>query len=291
VTQMDGRPPARLTIGEFSRMTYLSATTLRHYHAVGLLEPAEVDAVTGYRYYSTDQIADAHVVRRLRDLDMPIREVRVVVRTTDPAARNAVIAAHLAEMEQRLRATTDAVASLRDLLTAPVDVLDVRYRTVAPMPTWSITADVAQHEIHPWAGRTLRRLIAAVGRCARTGPPGALYEPPFFEDGRGKVTAFVPTSRHDAPPGTIVATVLPATDLAVGLHRGRLTDLDRSYGALGRVIAERGIGVDGPIREHFLGRDGAVHLVEVAWPIDRTRQIPPECEPSESSSERTMRLG
>jgi hypothetical protein len=31
----------RLAIGDFSRMTHLSVKALRHYHDVGLLEPAE----------------------------------------------------------------------------------------------------------------------------------------------------------------------------------------------------------------------------------------------------------
>src|SRR3954452_6026317 len=102
---MDGRPGARLTIGQFSRMTYLSATTLRHYHAVGLLEPAEVDPATGYRHYTTDQLAAAHVIRRLRGLDMSIRDRRRGGAADDAGPPNAVIAAHLTEMEDRLRAT------------------------------------------------------------------------------------------------------------------------------------------------------------------------------------------
>ena len=38
----DGVMPAQLTIGDFSRITHLSIKTLRHYHRVGLLEPADV---------------------------------------------------------------------------------------------------------------------------------------------------------------------------------------------------------------------------------------------------------
>ena len=49
---------ANLTVGEFSRMTYLSVKTLRHYHQVGLLEPAQVNPGTGYRYYLAEQIPD-----------------------------------------------------------------------------------------------------------------------------------------------------------------------------------------------------------------------------------------
>jgi DNA-binding transcriptional MerR regulator len=54
-----------LTVGDFSQMTYLSVTTLRHYHQVGLLEPAEANPDNGYRYYSQDQIPAVRVIRRL----------------------------------------------------------------------------------------------------------------------------------------------------------------------------------------------------------------------------------
>jgi DNA-binding transcriptional MerR regulator len=39
----------RLGIGDFSRMTYLSVKALRRCHEMGLVEPAYVDASTGYR--------------------------------------------------------------------------------------------------------------------------------------------------------------------------------------------------------------------------------------------------
>ena len=42
-----GPMPAALTIGDFSRATQLSVKTLRHYHRVGLLAPADVDTDTG----------------------------------------------------------------------------------------------------------------------------------------------------------------------------------------------------------------------------------------------------
>jgi len=261
---------AALTIGQFARMAQLSATTLRHYHAVGLLEPAAVDPATGYRRYTMDQVADAHVVRRLRQLDMSIDDVRAVMAAADHAARDALIAEHLAVMEQRLRATADAVASLRELLVAPLDVLDVRPRAIAATPAWTIGAEVALADVARWATPALRRLVVAIGREHRTGPPGVLYEPALFDAGCGRAVAFVPTSRTERPAPPITAAVLPAVDVVVGVHRGRLADLDRSYAAVGRVVAEHRTGTVGPIREHFLGRDGAVHVVEIAWPVDLT---------------------
>jgi DNA-binding transcriptional MerR regulator len=40
---------AGLTVGDFSRATHLRVKTLRHYHQVGLLQPATVNPDTGYR--------------------------------------------------------------------------------------------------------------------------------------------------------------------------------------------------------------------------------------------------
>lgn len=40
---------ALLTIGDFSRMTFLSVKAPRHYYEVGLLEPVGIDPDRGYR--------------------------------------------------------------------------------------------------------------------------------------------------------------------------------------------------------------------------------------------------
>jgi DNA-binding transcriptional MerR regulator len=73
-----------LAIGDFSRMTHLSVKALRHYHDVGLLEPAEVDPASGYRFYEPSQVPIAQVIRRLRDLGMPLDDIKEVPRCTRP---------------------------------------------------------------------------------------------------------------------------------------------------------------------------------------------------------------
>ncbi len=73
----------QLTIGAFSRLTHLSVKTLRYYHEVGLLEPAVVDADSGYRYYRPGQAHSAQLVRRFRDLGLPVADVKAVLAATD----------------------------------------------------------------------------------------------------------------------------------------------------------------------------------------------------------------
>jgi DNA-binding transcriptional MerR regulator len=81
---------------DFCRATHLSVKMLRHYHEIGLLEPAGVDPGTGYRRYSTGQIATAQVIRRFRDLDMPLDQIQAVLAAPDSQARSRPICAHLA---------------------------------------------------------------------------------------------------------------------------------------------------------------------------------------------------
>ncbi|MFI5283582.1 MAG: MerR family DNA-binding transcriptional regulator [Candidatus Dormibacterales bacterium] len=44
------------SIGRFSRLSGIPVSHLRHYHEVGLLQPAHIDPESGYRYYATAQI-------------------------------------------------------------------------------------------------------------------------------------------------------------------------------------------------------------------------------------------
>jgi DNA-binding transcriptional MerR regulator len=74
-----------LSIGDFARATHLSIKTLRHYHRSGLLEPAEVDPQTRYRRYTTDQIPTAQIIRRFRNLDMPLNEICAVLAASRPS--------------------------------------------------------------------------------------------------------------------------------------------------------------------------------------------------------------
>jgi carboxypeptidase Q len=80
--------PSLLAIGDFARATHLSVKTLRHYHESGLLEPADVDPQNGYRRYTADQISTAQIIRRFRDLDMPLNDIHAVLTAPDLQTRN-----------------------------------------------------------------------------------------------------------------------------------------------------------------------------------------------------------
>ena len=168
---------ASLAIGDFSRATYLSVKTLRHYHHIGLLEPVDVDAATGYRRYTTQQIPIAQVIRRFRPLDMPLDESTAVIAAPDVARRNALIAAHLSRLEGNLARTQEAVASLRNLLQAPSPAapLDIRHRRVEVTNAAAIREITDVENILAWYHGALGELYAtlAAQRLPGLAPPAA----------------------------------------------------------------------------------------------------------------------
>ncbi|MER8039814.1 MerR family transcriptional regulator [Streptomyces hydrogenans] len=77
-----------MPIGTFAQRSGLTSSALRFYADSGLLPPAEVDPVSGYRYYSTDQVARATALRQLRELAMPLSAVEAVLGSeVDEASR------------------------------------------------------------------------------------------------------------------------------------------------------------------------------------------------------------
>jgi DNA-binding transcriptional MerR regulator/catechol 2,3-dioxygenase-like lactoylglutathione lyase family enzyme len=99
-----------LPIGRFASLTGLSIHALRHYDDVGLLHPADVDAASGYRRYSRDQIDSAKLIRRLRWLGMPIDEIREAVRG-DNTTVAAAIATHRSRLEREMSLLNDRIAA------------------------------------------------------------------------------------------------------------------------------------------------------------------------------------
>jgi DNA-binding transcriptional MerR regulator len=257
-----------LTIGEFSKMSYLSVKALRHYHEVGLLEPAAVDPSSGYRLYSGTQVSTAQAIRRFRDLDMPIEHIRTVLDAPDVAARNDAILTHLQHMQDQLTRTQTTIASLQALLEqVPRDAV-VELRAVPTTSALAITELVGFDDCPAWLETALTELHGALegAGIAPAGPDGALYPDEFFELGAGHVMAFVPIAGPTSAvaSGRVAPLELAAGNVAVLVHDGPFTELDQTYGALGTVVAERGIGVPGPIREHYLDDERA----EVCWPIN-----------------------
>jgi DNA-binding transcriptional MerR regulator len=269
---------APLSIGDFSRATHMSLKALRHYHRLGLLVPEVIDPGTGYRRYGANQIRDAQVISRFRQLGMPLAEIRALLEAPTLQGRQRLITGHLDRLEGTMHQTAAAVASLRDLLAGPPPATaEVTHRSQPETLAAGISdvLDLALASV--WYQGAIGELLATIAAqgVAPAGPPGGIYDGDLFARERGPATLFIPVDREVIPAGRVRTEVVPAAELAVIVHRGGHDGIDRSYGALAEHVASRALAVEGPTREYYLaGRhnsaDPADWRTEIGWPIFRT---------------------
>lgn len=134
-------------IGEFSKLMQVSVRMLRHYDEAGLLKPAKTDPVTGYRYYSAEQIPRMRRILFLRDTGFGVAEMKPVLDgwNDDAVARL---------LEEKKRAVTAEIANLENRAVK----IDMGLRDLAENRL-GLHADVSIKSVSSYPVLSLRRVI------------------------------------------------------------------------------------------------------------------------------------
>ncbi len=119
-----------MSIGEFARMSRLSAKALRLYDELGLLAPARVDPVSGYRWYAAGQLDNARLVASLRQIGVPLAQIQPIL-SLEPVAAAAQVGAYWSGAEADHAARRDLAGYLVDRLTGKRNVMyEVKVRDI-----------------------------------------------------------------------------------------------------------------------------------------------------------------
>ncbi|ALC53728.1 MerR family transcriptional regulator [Bacillus cereus] len=87
----------RFTIGEMAKMHNIAESTLRYYDEKGIFHPSIVDPQTNYRYYTIDQFSLLDTIKFLRQLNIPLKEIKKYI-----DERNPTYALNLLEKQQEM---------------------------------------------------------------------------------------------------------------------------------------------------------------------------------------------
>jgi DNA-binding transcriptional MerR regulator len=252
-------------IGAFARVGQVSVRTLHHYDDLGLLPPAQVDPQTGYRWYRADQLQRLNRILALRDLGLPLTEVRKVVddelsvdelrgmlrlRQAEARDRMAAEAERLSRVEARLRQIeTEGRVGEYDVVVKSLEPQHVAMVDTTATAFGNVT-------LGPIFGRLFGELHGELDRFGVTtaGPEIALYEPSEDPDSPITVMASVPIAEADDVRSDRIAVVdLPAVArAAVTIHRGSMARVEEGYQALLRWADDTGEQIDGFSREVYL---------------------------------------
>ncbi|MGO4647574.1 MerR family transcriptional regulator [Nocardia sp. 2YAB30] len=106
---------ALITIGGLAQASGLTASALRFYDDCGLLTPARVDPLTGYRYYREAQRERATLIRQLRAIDLPLETIAQIL-SRDPAVAGQLLDHHVDDLARRAREAAQIAAAVKESL-------------------------------------------------------------------------------------------------------------------------------------------------------------------------------
>jgi DNA-binding transcriptional MerR regulator len=262
-----------LAIGAFASAAQLSLKALRLYAQLGILLPSYVDPDSGYRYYSAGQLAQARLIRALRQIDMPLASIRRVLTASSPEAEQLVLE-YCQELEARAAQARQAVPDLIIYLRkeSPPMAHEVTVRSVAPQRLISITRRVKVDQLDTHIRESLDRLhaLVAAGGGSVAGAPFGIYHGPINTEDDGPLEVCLPIARPLASTGEVEAGELAAGKVATVMLTGAECDFPAilaGYDAAYDWIRANGYEAAGPPREIWHSAPGADARMEIALPF------------------------
>ncbi|WP_242784586.1 MerR family transcriptional regulator [Bacillus cereus] len=149
----------RFTIGEMAKMHNIAESTLRYYDEKGIFHPSTVDSQTNYRYYTIDQFSLLDTIKFLRQLNIPLKEIKKYIDERNPAyalnllekqqemmlKKQREIEYALAKMEHRIHLIKEATkAKAEQMVIKEIPQRKITAIAVAP----NTTDDMFEYYIH-----------------------------------------------------------------------------------------------------------------------------------------------
>ena len=275
-------------ISEFSRIARVTIDTLRHYDALGLLKPAQVDPNTGYRYYAAKQLKALNRILVLKESGFSLDEIARIVqdKLTNEEIRGMLKAQLLLAEREMLAAQArqeQIIARLNYLeLEEKMPAYEITLKPVEALTLAAIRETVPTIEQMPTRCGELFQTIAQwmVANHLPFGPTMTIYHgEDFTQENIDTECAFIipdPAAVQavaSTPPIVIrIQEALPcvaSTIVSDDFYR-KLDWLTPAYHALARWIEENGYRVVGPAREVFYGSPESGDLAaEIQFPVQK----------------------
>ena len=280
---MDARPGGEkmrrdlLSIGEFSRMGRLTVKALRLYDEQGILKPGYTDPQSGYRYYSSAQLAEANLVRMLRSLELSLDDIREYLRESDPARRSELLEKHRVEVERRLERYRSIVASVERLAERKGETMERTMETkeLEDQPVVGMRFTTSGAKIGEDIGRAFQAIFGFLGKAGvpPAGPPFGLYYDEEFKEESIDAEICVPVAGEVEGAGELVGHIVKGGKVASTMHTGPFDEVGPAWEDLMAWIGENGFKPAGPAREVYLVGPGQVespaeYRTEIICPIE-----------------------
>ena len=270
-----------IKIGDFARLSQVSVVTLRYYDEMDLLKPVKVDAFTGYRFYSADQLPLLNRILALKDLGFSLEQIKLMLADglTLDQLRGMLTMQHN-EVEKRLADERERLlrieARLRQIeLEDKMPKYDVVIKTVPAMLVAARRVTIPTNDQVPqYLGPAYTEVYDYVRKQAvkDDGQCMTLWHSPADVYANEDAEAIVVIDR--GLPGTDYVKVyeLPSTQVAAVVHHGDFKEFTQGHAALLEWIDANGYRIVGPYREIYIKHEKsnlADTITEIQFPIGK----------------------
>ena len=267
----------QIPIGRFSIVTRLSLKTLRYYDEKGILTPKAKDPFTGYRNYTSDQIAVGVKIITLTGLGFSLEEISDIFEAEEKGDNESVerrLKARLSETRMeinRLERVADLLSNgkgemLKMTLTEPV---------VKETPTLRVMSKRAKGEYGPTIGRLIGELMQCLyspenqrNFVKMVGPLMTIYHDHEYKEEEADLEVAVPVSgRVTVTDPSIEVRNIPPQRVVSLIHKGPYETIGQAYIRLNDHITRHGLSYAGPMMDLYLNDPNKVPRDEVMTEI------------------------
>jgi DNA-binding transcriptional MerR regulator/effector-binding domain-containing protein len=245
----------KLKIGEFARLGQVTVQTLRYYADLDLLRPGEIDPFTGYRYYLLDQLPALHRILVLKDLGIPLEQIkRMLHENITPEEMRRILLLKQDEIRTQVQNSLDQLERI-DIRLRMLEYknqtagYEVNIKHVDALPVASVTGVVPNYwDVTPlWMDLYNRMKQEALQPASPYLTLCHTAEPEIQLEVCSPLAAPV-----DSPPGGLVHVLPEVNTMVFTTHRGPFTGLIDGFTALFQWVNNNGFKVAGPDREIYL---------------------------------------
>lgn len=219
------------TTGEFAKLCNVTKHTLFHYDQIGLFPP-ELRLPNGYRYYSASQLDVFDVISNLRELDMPLWEIKQYLDNRSPQAFIELLQKESVLIEEKIKRLKNRkeLAKKRAAFTASVLKIDTSVLSVVETgPAYLVATKIHSSNEKRWAQDVSRHMQY----CEKCGiqnqyPLGALQELSKVRSGLCEGYSFIYTLL-DQPPKHIPYLTKVKGRYLCGYHSGSYDTIGQAY--------------------------------------------------------------
>lgn len=262
-----------LSIGEFATASRLSSKALRIYDNRGIIPPAFIDPDSGYRYYGKDQLDRARLVRLLRQIEMPLGRIQVVVQA-EPSEVDQLVRTYASDYSARISHVQNTIRQVLDILSKEKSAMSYKAEEMQldAQQIVSITSHVYVHELDVRIKEDLNALqvLAAKQEGEIVGPPLGIYHGSISDESNGPIEVCLPLEGKIAPSGNAVVRELSGGRSVKVVARGEQCDFPAILGAYDAAvdwIQNKGFDMAEPPREIWASKPGDQVEMHIIWPF------------------------